>query len=75
MLEVYCPCGVEMEYIGRGKWKCPDCGEVLYEGYDEEGESTEESLSVDEAALIWGSRGRDEDDTFGYLEDELEDEF
>lgn len=75
MVEVYCPCGEQMDYIGGGNWECPECGEVLYEGYDEEGESTEESLSADEAALIWGSRGRDEEDTFGYLEEELEEAF
>ena len=32
-----------------------------------------EALSPYEAALIWGSRGKDEDYTFGYSEDELED--
>ena len=31
-------------------------------------------LSADDAALIWGSRGRDEDYTFGYLEEDLEEE-
>lgn len=45
MVEVYCPCGCEMEYIGGGDWKCPECEEVLYKGFDEDGESTEESLS------------------------------
>ena len=37
--------------------------------FDEEGEV----LSVYEAALIWMSNGKDEDYTFGYSEDELED--
>lgn len=32
----------------------------------------EESLSVYDAALIWASNGKDEDYTFGYSEDELE---
>jgi hypothetical protein len=32
-----------------------------------------EDLSVDDAALIWLSNGKDEDYTFGYTEDELED--
>ena len=74
MAEVYCPdCAWEMEYIGGGNWKCPECGEILYTGYDEEGESTAESLSVEEAALIWRSHGKDEDYMFGYSEEELED--
>ncbi len=33
----------------------------------------EETLSVYDAALIWMSNGKDEDYTFGYSEDELED--
>lgn len=33
-----------------------------------------EKLSKEDAALIWGSEGQDEDYTFGYDEDELEDE-
>ena len=73
MAEVYCPCGEEMYYVGGGNWKCPECGEVLYEGYDEDGESTEECISLDEAALIWASHGKDEDYTFGYSEEDLED--
>ena len=32
-----------------------------------------ERLSVYDAALIWESNGRDEDYSFGYSEDELED--
>ena len=32
-----------------------------------------ESLSASEAALIWASNGKDEDYTFGYSEDELND--
>lgn len=71
MLE-YCPCGWEMDYIGGGRWKCPECGEILYTGYDDNGESTEESLSIDEIALIWLSHGRDEAYMFGYTEEELE---
>ena len=73
MAEVYCPCGEEMHYVGGGNWKCSECGEVLYKGYDEDGESTEECISVDEAALIWASHGKDEDYTFGYSEEDLED--
>lgn len=33
----------------------------------------DESLSVEDAALIWASHGKDEDYMFGYSEDELED--
>ena len=33
----------------------------------------EEYISVDDAALIWASNGKDEDYTFGYSEEELED--
>ena len=33
----------------------------------------DESLSVYDAALIWMSNGKDEDYTFGYSEEELED--
>ena len=40
-------------------------------GYDYDNE--DESLSVYDAALIWASNGKDEDYTFGYTEDELED--
>ena len=39
--------------------------------WDEDDES--ESLSVYDAALIWMSNGKDEDYTFGYSEEELED--
>ena len=75
MVTEYCPvCGIEMYYIGGGYWKCSECGEVEYFGHDEDGESTEESLSADDASLIWGSRGKDEDYTFGYLEEDLEEE-
>lgn len=72
MVEVNCPCGCEMDYIGNGEWECPECGEVLYTGYDDEGDSTAENLSREEAALIWRSRGMDEEDTFGYTQRELE---
>lgn len=33
----------------------------------------DQTLSVDDAALIWLSNGMDEDYTFGYTEDELRD--
>ena len=45
-----------------------------YEPYDDdEIDGEDESLSVYDAALIWMSNGKDEDYTFGYTEEELED--
>lgn len=43
--------------------------------FDDEIDENEddESISVYEAALIWLSNGKDEDYTFGYSEEELED--
>ena len=43
------------------------------EPYDEDLDEDGETLSVYEAALIWMSNGKDEDYTFGYTEEELED--
>jgi hypothetical protein len=42
-------------------------------GNDSEDAEEDEGLSVSDAALIWASNGKDEDYTFGYSEDELED--
>ncbi len=62
----------ELEYKGNGDYECPVCGLTYHDdSYDEEDDS--ESLSVYDAALIWMSHGKDEDYTFGYSEDELED--
>lgn len=36
-------------------------------------EDDEERISVENAALIWASNGKDEDYMFGYSEEELED--
>ena len=67
-------CGRKTEYEGEGYWHCSHCNESFYEGYDEDGEPEGgDVLSVDEAAAIWASHGRDEDYMFGYSEDELED--
>ena len=63
-------CGVDMEYLGNGDWKCPKCGMVIAFGEPDDDDS--ESLSVYDAALIWMSNGKDEDYTFGYSEEELE---
>lgn len=40
--------------------------------YDEKDDESE-GLSVYAAALIWASKGKDEDYMFGYTEEELED--
>lgn len=69
------------------EWQCPQCGnaawqdetcgpdELYYEqtpdGMDDDEEDGEE-ISVYEAAEIWESSGRDEDQMFGYTEEELE---
>ena len=66
---------------------CPRCGEPLFKRYvfsgmycqncnygldDESDGDDSESLSAYDAALIWISKGRDEDYMFGYSEEELE---
>lgn len=66
-------CGRGTKYEGEGYWHCSKCNESFYEGYDEDGDPIGESLSVDEAARIWASNGKDEDYMFGYSEEELED--
>lgn len=43
------------------------------EWMDDDDDDGEERLSVYDAALIWASNGKDEDYTFGYTEEELED--
>lgn len=51
---------------------CSNC----YHGLDddtEDGSDEDESISVYDAAQIWASHGKEEDYTFGYSEDELED--
>lgn len=48
---------------------CDYCGGDDFDEDDDDGEG----LSVYDAALIWLSNGKDEDYTFGYSEDELED--
>lgn len=72
----YCiDCGAEMKYIGHREWECTRC-HVIYEieGIDYEDEDDNgECLSVDDAAMIWLSHGKDEDYMFGYTEEELED--
>lgn len=47
-----------------------DKRETEYDDYDDD--EDDESLDVYDAALIWMSNGKDEDYTFGYTEEELE---
>ena len=50
-----------------------DDDDIDYDYYDDDDDYDDsESLSVDDAALIWASNGKDEDYTFGYTEYELE---
>ena len=79
----------ENAWDGSDSMTCPRCGEKMTKRYnfsawwcnnchagledDAEDEDDSESLSVYDAALIWMSNGKDEDYTFGYTEEELED--
>ena len=50
-----------------------DDDDIDYDYYDDDDDYDDsESLSADDAALIWASNGKDEDYTFGYTEYELE---
>lgn len=40
---------------------------------NDDDDDDDETLDVYDAALIWASNGKDEDYTFGYSEEELED--
>ena len=60
----------ELDYVGDGNYSCPECG-LMYHDSDFDDDS-DECLSVYDAALIWASNGKDEDYTFGYTEEELE---
>lgn len=69
-----CPrCGSAMtkRYSFSGWW-CNECHAGLDDGDDYDYDDGE-SLSVYDAALIWASNGKDEDYTFGFSEEELED--
>lgn len=68
-----CPiCGHRMRrFMENGVWDggtywCPHCNE------DHEIGNGSGYYSVYDAALAWASRGKDEDYTFGYTEEELE---
>jgi predicted amidophosphoribosyltransferase len=76
----------ENEYHGETP-PCPRCGMPLTKRYvfsemycencryglDDDCDDDSEAISVWDAAEIWASNGKDEDYTFGYSEDELED--
>ena len=71
-------CEAELELdLDRKELICPNCG-CHFDADDDEiqnwdGEYTsDECLSAYDAALIWLARGKDEDYTFGYTEEELE---
>ena len=54
---------------------CAECAlnTIESEQIDNDNNNNDEELDVYNAALIWASNGKDEDYTFGYSEDELED--
>ena len=63
----------KLEYQGNGDYECPVCGLSYHDDdFDNDGDDSE-CISVYDAVLIWASHGKDEDYTFGYSEDELED--
>ena len=57
-------------FLGNWDGETYCCDYCTGDDYEDDGD---ESLSVYDAALIWASNGKDEDYTFGYSEDELED--
>ena len=73
-----CPtCGHRMRrYIDSwGGWDGETyvCDYCSGDEYDDDDDDDGEGLSVDEAAEIWLSSGMDEDQMFGYTEEELRD--
>ena len=50
-----------------------ECYRILTDPQPGDEDEYGERLNVRDAALIWASRGKDEDYTFGYSEEELED--
>lgn len=71
-------CG-ELNYIDKSEildeYEANEFKNSGFDSYNEYANDRDagEALSVHEAALIWASHGKDEDYTFGYSEDELED--
>lgn len=67
-----CPnCGTPLvkRFVYSGMY-CSECNYGLED--DTDVNETDEALSVDEAAQIWASNGKDEDYMFGYSWEELE---
>ena len=72
-----CPfCGHRMRRVRDlgGFWdgETYQCDWCARENYDDDEDEDTETLSVDEAADIWASQGKDEDYMFGYSEEDLE---
>lgn len=71
--------GTELRDHWDSQILCADCAiesiesEAYYDDDETDDDDDQESLSVSEAAVIWASHGKDEDYTFGYTEEELED--
>lgn len=75
---------VTEEEKNRYRVECPNCGTYWFVDEDNEmindgsgwspddEDDGDENLSVYDAALIWAAHGKDEDYTFGYSEEELE---
>lgn len=53
-------------------WWCDNCHAGLEDDDDDDNDDSE-YIDVHTAAQIWASNGKDEDYTFGYSEEELED--
>lgn len=74
-----CPeCGRRMRRVTDewGRWdgetySCDYCS--LDYDYDDDEDYGDECLDVYDAAQIWAANGKDDDDTFGYSVEELED--
>lgn len=62
-----------MGLFGFGKKKSSSQSSSSWDDDDIDEDDDGETLDVYDAALIWMSNGKDEDYTFGYDEDELED--
>lgn len=69
-----CPrCGQPMtKRWSFSDWWCDNCHAGL-EDDDDDDDDDSEYIDVHTAAQIWASNGKDEDYTFGYSEEELED--
>lgn len=60
--------------FGKKRGKKAENTSAGFDSYEEDDDyDNSEALSVYDAALIWASNGKDEDYTFGYTEEELED--